>query len=223
MSIFSKLSYVSRVRKLERFNKLFSPSFQTKILDVGAEINPKGDLDLQLIDSFPWKENITAVNLSKEHVRYIEKIYPEIDSHVADACKLPWPDDHFDIVYSNAVIEHVGDFEKQKQMASEIMRVGKKWFITTPNRWYPFEFHLRLPFVTWFPGKAYVGVGKIIRFNHVRKNYQLFSGCTEQLRLLTARELKQCFPGSEIIKQRVTFMPETLIAVGSKYQILEVK
>jgi len=59
---------------------------------------------------------------------------------LGDALDLRWPDKYFDAVYSNAAIEHVGDFDSQKRMAAEVMRVGKRWFVTTPNRWYPFEF-----------------------------------------------------------------------------------
>ncbi len=213
MSLFTKLSYISRKRKLELFNKVMKPTKQVKVLDVGAEVNPNGDRGLQLIDSYPWKSNITAVNLSYEHVFRIKKHYPEIDARVSDACKLPWPDKYFDIVYSNAVIEHVGDFENQKKMATEIMRVGKRWFVTTPNRWYPFEFHIRLPFVTWLPRYGYLWAGRIISYNHVRKKYT-FGIKHDGLRLLTTQELKRCFSGSDIIKQRVTFMAETLIAVG---------
>jgi len=189
------------------------PSEQMKVLDIGAEINPDGDRGLQLIDLYPWKSNITVVNLSSEHIRLIKQHYPEISAIVGDACRLPWPDKYFDAVYSNAVIEHVGGFESQKQMAAEIMRVGKRWFVTTPNRWYPFEFHLRLPFVTWLPGHSYLWVGRIISYNHVRKKY-MFGIKHDGLRLMTARELKFCFPDSNIIKQRVTFMAETLIVVG---------
>ena len=116
-------------------------------------------------------------------------------------------------MYSNAVIEHVGDFAKQKKMASEIMRVGKRWFVTTPNRWYPFEFHMRLPFITWLPFHGYLWAGRIVWYNHVIGKYT-FGGTRDDLRLMSARELKACFPGSRIIKQRVTFMAETLIAVG---------
>lgn len=213
MSLFAKLSYISRKRKLVLFNKLMKPTFQTKVLDVGAEINPDGDADLQLIDSYTWKNNLSAINISPEETSRIKRHYPEIVVVVGDACKLPWPDKHFDIVYSNAVIEHVGDFERQKQLASEIMRVGKRWFVTTPNRWYPFEFHMRLPFVTWLPGKSYLWAGRIISYNHVRKKY-MFGIKQDGTRLMTARELKCCFPDSEILKQRVTFMAETLIAAG---------
>jgi hypothetical protein len=93
------------------------------------------------------------------------------------------------------------------------MRVGKRWFVTTPNRWYPFEFHMRLPFVTWLPGCAYLWIGKIISFNHVHKKY-MCGIRHDGLRLMNRHEMKICFPDSKIIKSRVTFMAETLIAVG---------
>ena len=213
MGLFSKLSYISRKRKLELFYNMIGASEQTRVLDVGGEVNPHGDSDLQLIDSYPWKKNLSAVNLSCEHVSRIRKHYPEVDARVGDALCLPWPDKYFDAVYSNAVIEHVGNLVNQKQMATEIMRVGKRWFVTTPNRWYPFEFHMRMPFVTWLPKHGYLWAGSIISYNHVRQKY-VFCVKKSGIRLMTARELKECFPGSKIIKQRVTFMAETLIAVG---------
>ncbi len=213
MSLFSKLSYLSRTRKLKTFNEIFCPTEQMKILDIGAEINPNGNRGLQLIDSYLWKRNISAVNISPQYVANIKKQYPQINAVVADACELPWPNKHFDIVYSNAVIEHIGNFERQKRMINEIMRVGKRWFLATPNRWYPFEFHLRLPFVTWLPGNAYLLIARIIYYNHTYKKYTLGNNATE-LRLMTSKELKSCFKDSRIIKQRVTFMPEVLIVVG---------
>jgi len=190
-----------------------NPTQEMKILDLGAEINPTNENIVQFIDSYPWNNNVSAINLSPEHISLIKQYYPEVDARVGDACALPWEDKHFDIVYSNAVIEHLGSFEKQKKMAAEIMRVGKSWFITTPNRWYPFEFHMRLPFVTWLPRNGYIRFGQIISYNHMEKKYM--SGIKrEGLRLLKAKELKHCFPSSRIIKQRITFMAETLICVG---------
>jgi len=65
-----------------------------------------------------------------------------IKSIKGDACNLyAIEDKHFDIVFSNSVIEHVGDFSRQKKMAGEIIRVGKGYFIQTPNYWLPLEPH----------------------------------------------------------------------------------
>jgi SAM-dependent methyltransferase len=213
VSLFARLSAVSRQRKLELFQATMRPAPEMRVLDLGAEVEHDTDDGCQLIDRYPWKRRITAANIDPRRVERIAQRYPEVEAIVADARKLPWPDKYFDIVYSNAVIEHVGTFEDQKQMASEVMRVGWRWFVTTPNRWYPFEFHLRLPFVTWLPGDAYLRCGRIVRYSHVRRRYVMGADCSG-IRLMTARELRQCFSSGRVIKQRVTFMAETLIAVG---------
>jgi len=218
MGIFTHLSIKSRSKKMQMFYEIFSPTEETKILDLGGEIDPNNRL-LQLIDSYKWKNNITALNISPEHVSLIKNNYPEVDAVIGDACSLPWPDKYFDIIYSNAVIEHVGNIDKQKKMADEIMRVGKKWFITTPNRFYPFEFHMRLPLVTLLPWDCYLLVGRFITYNHDKNKYTigLFPKRTD-LRLMSLKELRFCFPDSNIIKQRITFWPETLIVTGVKHK-----
>ena len=213
MSVFGRLSRVSRERKLETFFRIVEPLEGLKLLDLGAQINPGRSDDLQLIDVLADRRHVTAANISPEHVERIRGHYPEVEAVVADACDLPWPDGTFDIVYSNAVIEHVGDRDAQKRMAQEIMRVGKRWFVTTPNRWFPFEFHLRLPLVTWLPGRLYLTAGRVVSYNHVRERYVFNAGPHRHLNLLSARDLAACFPGSHILRQRVTFMAETLIAI----------
>lgn len=213
MGVFTRLSRISRERKLALFQEQMKPAAHERVLDVGAQVSGEGQ-DVQFIDWYRWKENITAVNISQEHTEVIKKRYPMVDAKAADARRLPWSDKYFDIVFCNAVIEHVGGEADQRQMASEIMRVGKRWFVTTPNRWYPFEFHMRMPFVTWLPGHSYLPFSKIVHYSPYQRKYVLGSRYGGVLRLLGARDLKRCFPNSHVIKQRVTFMAETLIAVG---------
>jgi len=189
------------------------PGEDDQILDVGGEVGAEQDSWLHLLDVHPWKHQITVINTFPPALESIKRRYPEVRCVLGDARLLPWPDKHFDIVYSNAVLEHVGGFQDQKKMATEIMRVGRRWFVATPNRWYPYEFHIRLPLVTWLPWHGYCLMGSLVSYNHVKGRYVL-GKALPVLRLVSARELSHLFPGSKIIKHRITFMAETLIAVG---------
>ena len=61
-----------------------------------------------------------------------------------------------DIVVSNATIEHVGNEENQLMMIKNIIKLSKKIFIIiTPNRWYPIDFHTKIPFIHWLPKKIH--------------------------------------------------------------------
>lgn len=62
----------------------------------------------------------------------------------------------FDLVVSSATIEHVGSRENQAAMIDSCIKLANRYvFITTPNRWHPFEFHTRLPFIHWLPCRQY--------------------------------------------------------------------
>jgi hypothetical protein len=68
---------------------------------------------------------------------------------VADGRRLPFADSAFDLVYANAVIEHVGGLPEQAEFAEELARVGRAWIITTPNRWFPVEAHYHTLLTHW--------------------------------------------------------------------------
>ena len=72
-----------------------------------------------------------------------------------DGSYFPFADKEFDIAWSNAVIEHVGDYDKQVLFLSELIRTSKSIFITTPNRWFPIEVHTKLPFLHYLPKKYF--------------------------------------------------------------------
>jgi ubiquinone/menaquinone biosynthesis C-methylase UbiE len=208
--LFSSLSQRSRARKMELLREWVLLEDCSSILDIGGHLDPGG---VQLIDTYPHKNRITVINIDASHLSPIKERYPEISVQQADARRLAFPDQSFDLVYSNAVIEHVGDWEDQQAMAREVMRVGRRWFVTTPNRWFPFEFHTRLPFASWLPSGMMRGAAKLKSYNHVTKRYE--SGLERQLRLLTMQEMRQLFPGSRVVGVRITIWPETLIAMGT--------
>jgi ubiquinone/menaquinone biosynthesis C-methylase UbiE len=70
--------------------------------------------------------------------------------------QLPFRDGAFDVVHSSAVLEHVGSIQNQIAFVQECCRVACKWvFLTTPNRWFPVEFHTLLPLVHWLPKRSF--------------------------------------------------------------------
>lgn len=69
-----------------------------------------------------------------------------------DGRHLPFADGEFDWVFCSEVIEHAGGVERQYELLSELARVARKGiFVTTSNRWHPFEFNTALPLLHWLP------------------------------------------------------------------------
>lgn len=113
-------------------------------------------------------------------------------------------DKEFDIVFSNSVIEHVGDFDGQRRMADEIRRVGKKYFLQTPNRYFPIEPHFLFPFFQFFPHRARVWLvtsfhlgwhGRILDRNEAARE-------VGSIRLLSENELRELFPEGKISREK---------------------
>jgi hypothetical protein len=77
--------------------------------------------------------------------------------------RLPFDDGQFDWVYCNALIEHVGSFERQYELLKELTRVARKGvFVTAGNRWHPMEFNTGLPLLHWLPLAMWRRILKIL-------------------------------------------------------------
>lgn len=145
----------SRRRKLQHFVELIQPTPETTVVDVGVADAPFGAGEGQALthnffESFyPWPERITAVgNVPLPH---FAEAFPEIRAVVADGRELPFADGEFDVAFSNAVVEHVGDRSDQERFVHELCRVAGRVFVTTPNRLFPVDPHTLLPLVHWLP------------------------------------------------------------------------
>jgi hypothetical protein len=121
---------------------------------------------------------------------------------IGDGRRLPFKDGAFDLVFSNAVIEHVGDFEGQRRFAEECRRVGRGYYVQTPNRRFPIEVHLMRPFIHWLPR----GVQEHLL--HGRRDWFLW-----EIRLLDRGEMRTLFGDAEIWHERVLGLSKSIIAV----------
>jgi len=152
--IIDKIALKKRVVMLQMFLNEFPDHSLSSILDVGVTAD-RASLSSNYFEKYyPRKEKIIA--LSNQNAAFLENVYPGIKFSLGDAKKLPYDDQSIDVVFSSAVIEHIGCQENQKKMLSECFRVAKKGvFITTPNRWYPIEVHTILPLLHWLPKTAH--------------------------------------------------------------------
>jgi ubiquinone/menaquinone biosynthesis C-methylase UbiE len=132
---------------------------------------------------YPFKERMTA--LSDQDASWLEETYPGLSFVKGDGRDMPFENRSFDLVFSSAVIEHVGSAEKQRAFIVECCRVSRKYvFLTTPNRWHPVEFHTILPFLHWLPKPLH---RKILRGGGINKALSF----EENLNLLSKKDLKK--------------------------------
>ncbi|HST46125.1 MAG TPA: methyltransferase domain-containing protein [Luteimonas sp.] len=120
------------------------------ILDVGVTSDREQLASNYLEAWHPRKDRITACGI--DDASFLEALYPGLRFVPGDGKALPFPAASFDWVHSSAVLEHVGGASEQAVFIAELFRVCRRGiFVTTPNRWFPVEFHSVLPLVHWLP------------------------------------------------------------------------
>ena len=198
-----------RKQRFQYFEDLFHANFENnypvKILDIGGMVRFWKDQDLLK----SGKVEIVLLNLGAEkvHVRGLSSL-------AGDATDLSrFEDGSFDIVFSNSVIEHLYTWENQIKMANEAMRVGKKYFVQTPNRHFFMEAHYALPFVQYLPKNlthfllTKTGLSRGSKWNP--KDAQQY---LDEIRLLTLADMKTLFPGATIYKEKFFGMVKSFTA-----------
>lgn len=210
--ITEDLTFKSRKKKYDLFMSFFKPKSITTILDIG--VSPLMDRWTNFFEIwYPYPENITALtNENLNRFKEFNKNFPKVNLVFGDGKNLPFRNNSFDIGFSNAVIEHVGNRNNQKRFIGEIIRVCKKCFISTPNYWFPIELHTLLPFIHYLPAN--------IRFKLYKKIKKGFWADINHLNLLTPKEFLSLFPNRNInirlIRQKFMGFTYNLIAIIDK-------
>jgi len=156
-SLAMRLAGYQRRRMFDRFLAVCTITPTDTLIDVGATSDRAYDHSNYLEAWYPHKHQITAVGV--DDASFLEQSYPGVVFRRADGRALPFPDGAFDFAHSSAVIEHAGSRSDQVMLLRELWRVCRKGiFVTTPNRWFPMEFHSVMPLVHWLPGRAFRAV-----------------------------------------------------------------
>ena len=171
-----RVAAYQRRKMFEAFLQLTQIDVHDTIVDVGATSDRDYDHSNYLEAWYPHKGRVTAVGI--DDASFLRDQYPGTRVVQADGRALPFKDAAFDFGHSSAVLEHVGTRDSQAQFLRELWRVSRKGiFVTTPNRWFPIEFHTVLPLVHWLPIPLYrrilTAIGK--DFFASEKNLNLMS------------------------------------------------
>ncbi len=193
---------------MDQFDAMIQPQSSDLVLDVGGYPRTwtTGPQVPERIDC-----------MSIHPIEWDTEAFPDhrIITTVGDGCALKEPDGSYDTLFSNSVIEHVGDWQNQVRLASEVRRVGKKLWIQTPAVAGPIEPHYPAPFVHWLP----VSVRrKMLRWftpwGWIQKPSQEKVDKTIRFtRLLSKKQMTELFPDCEIITERLLWIfPKSYVA-----------
>ena len=113
-------------------------------------------------------------------------------------------------------VEHVGGYADQMRMANEVMRVGKRHFIQTPNRYFPLEPHFLFPFFQFFPVVFRVWLLQNFKLGWFSRTPDPATAkeIVKSIRLLGRDEFLALFPGSSLYEEKVLGVTKSFVAYG---------
>jgi hypothetical protein len=207
----ARVSARNRRRKMRLFLETMQPDSTTRVVDVGVTDSAFGSepgvagTHNFFEAMYPWPERITAV--SDRDLSRFQHAFPEVACVVADGRELPFADDEFDVAFSNAVVEHVGDRRAQRDFVHELCRVAPRVFASTPNRWFPIETHTLVPLAHWLP-----------RGPRERAFSALKRSAWDGVELLSPRTFVSLFPASVRAHAVDIGMTTTVVAERSRHE-----
>jgi hypothetical protein len=198
-----------RRRRFQLFQSLLGTlKGHIEILDIGGT---QQFWDLMQNDNTP-DMRVTLLNIGHQTTSG-----PHFISAVGDARAMPqYRNASFDVVFSNSVIEHVGDYENQRLMANEIRRVAKRYFVQTPNKRFPLEPHFLFPFFQYLPLGTRAWLVNRFDVGWYRRIPDRISARAEveSIQLLTRKRFAGLFPDATITDEKFFGLTKSFVAIG---------
>lgn len=159
--------------------------------------------------------DLDGIEITLLNVKPVDKTAEHFQSVTGDARSMPqFRPREFDIVFSNSVIEHVGDWNQQWRMANEIRRIGKSFFVQTPNKYFPIEPHFLVPGFQFLPVSVRVAMVRRWKLGWWPRipDKAAAQKEVESIRLLSRTEVRKLFPDSTVGVERFLGLPKSFFA-----------
>ena len=176
-----RLAGYQRRRLYTSFIDQMKPNELDTFVDIGTTSDDTYAHSNYFVAWYPYKQRITACGL--DDASFLVSRYPGLTFSRADGRDLPFAANSFDYAHSNAVLEHVGSRAQQMKFIAEMWRVARKGiYLSTPNRWFPVEFHTVLPIIHWLPHRGFSAALHLLGLD--------FFADIENLNLLSHQDLR---------------------------------
>ena len=206
-----------RRKRIQTFLDMIKDVYESKghvsILDIGGTSTYWDLVDDSFLHDFNVK--ITLLNLpSRESFQDTSHIVHRF----GDATEALWEtymQSDFDLIHSNSVIEHVGDWKKMKQFALNITSFRGGYFVQTPNFWFPVEPHCLTLLFHWLPKPIRIFWVQKMALGHWPKASDVSEAVdiVESARLLDKYQFKFLFNDAELIREQILIFTKSFIAV----------
>lgn len=201
----------ARFQWIERLlDQILAEKETATILDIGG----RRDYWKLLDDSYKARIHITILNTEEDVGKEsAEDIGIHIETIVGDGTHMPeYADGAFDLTHSNSVIEHVGLHRDMAGLARETARVGKAYYLQTPNFWFPLEPHYGVPFFHWLPEATRVWCHSNLNVGFAKKcSYDEALTRIDHTRIIPRRMLRHMLPDGEHQSERFLGLTKSLI------------
>ncbi len=178
-----------------------------RIVDLGGEPPYWQLFDRQALEKF-------GVHITLVNPRPLSVDDPMFVAMEGDACDLRevFADNSFDLVHSNSVIEHVGDWANMERFAREVRRLAPIYYLQTPYYWFPIEPHFSAPFFHWRSEQARARALLRMRphyagdLGHAMRDIQ-------SAKLLDRGQFRYLLPDCQVLSEKFFGLTKSLIAI----------
>jgi hypothetical protein len=193
---------ISRRGRMVQFEKILGPVPGTRVIDLGGTSEIWG---LEIWGLVKTPLDITILNLPGTNQKEGAKRHHHFAFAEGDATELhEYPDNSFDIAFSNSVIEHVGGEENERKFAGEVRRLARSYFVQTPSVYFPIEAHTGVPF--WWAIPRFIRAKMHKRWEHTLPAWNEMVANTT---VIPRRRLQGYFPDGTVRTERLLGIPKS--------------